>query len=258
MVSKRNIKAQKTKIFQVLESLKIENEEFNADNFNWKARVDDPKFEAILDYFVSYNEMSVEYERWHRNKDIPDDETKDLVLSSEVKLEDYIDETQIDLKKIANFLTGKEDTSATENELRKLKMLLDNTSKAGNTFLSMMVYKQMERVGKLIEALEVAESRLYSADSIMNTKPEYLGFLIERLTKTMDSSLAFIDKISNRDIEERKKAGTITINQQIVNQLGPTGGKEVTVISQPIRESFRLLAEKLTKTIEIKISEEKK
>jgi hypothetical protein len=251
MASSRNIKAQKTKIFQVLESLKLESEEFNADNFNWKARINDPKFKDILNYFVSYNEMSVEYDKWHNSKDMPEDETEELILSSEVKLEDYIDETQIDLKKIANFLTGKEDTSATDTELRKLKMLLDNTSKAGNTFLSMMLYKQMERVGKLIDSLEVAESRLYSAESILNTKPEYLGFLIERLTKTIDSSLAFIDKVSNREIEERKKGNHITINQHIVAQGNTPGGSDATTISQPVRESFRILAEKLTKTIEV-------
>lgn len=256
MASERNIKAQKTKIFQVLESLKMEGEEFDAVNFNWKARVNDPKFESILDYFVSYNEMALEYERWHRSKDIPEGETEELVMSSEVKLEDYIDETQIDLKKIANFLTGKEDTAASATELRKLKMLLDNTSKAGNTFLSMMVYKNMERVGKLIEALEVAESRLYSAESIMTTKPEYLGFLIERITKTLDTSLAFIDKVSNRDIEAAKKGASVTINQTVVqNTVVSEGG--ANTIPQPVRDSFRQLADKLSKTLEVKIDKDK-
>lgn len=256
MINKR-LRGSRTKVFLILESIKADNEKFNEESYSERARSSDPGFDKILEYFVSYQEMETEFKKWRKLGGFPEDEDEEaLMLSSEIKLEDYIGRTEIDLKKIANFLTGNSSVTATETELKKIKILLDNSSKAGNTFLSMMAYRQMERVSKLIDALELAESRMYSSEAILGTKPEYLGFLIERIAKTMESALAFIDKVSNRDIEAAKKGTSITLNHTTVNQIVSSNERAESQISQPVRDSFRILADKLARELSTEIKTE--
>lgn len=251
MVNKE-MRASRTKVFMILDSIQEDREKFNEETYTIRARSTDPGFGKILDYFVSYNEMQEEFKKWRKLGGFQEDfDEQELILSSEIRLEDYVGSTDIDLKKISKFLTGNSSVTATETELKKIKTLLDNSSKAGNTFLSMMAYRQMERVSKLIDALELAESRMYSSEAILRTKPEFLGFLIERIAKTMESALTFIDRVSNREIEERKKGNSITINHTVnqINTVETKGGE--MQISQPVRESFRALAGKLAKELSI-------
>jgi hypothetical protein len=121
----------------------------------------------------------------------------------------------LDLVKITNYLQGSK--SPTDSyEIDKLNNLLKNYSKAGNSFLAMSLYKQISRVSKLMDTLELVEKRLYEqVDELDN---QQLFMVITQITNSINQSLTFIDRICNRPQSSKKITNNILFNisQQVV------------------------------------------
>ena len=237
------VTSEKRRIFQIIEEMEATKQKFTQTNYSWLCRKFDPPYEDIFTkIFVSKEDMFEAFERWKKVKGA-DTEEELLVPKTEEEIAEEIETTSIDMEKVSNFLLGRSNIKTNAEEIDKLKLLLDNTSKTGNTFLNMMVYKQIERVSRLVSALEIAETRMYSTSVIETVSPNALVTIIDNINKTLKFTLEFIDKVSNRDLQEKMKGTHLTINQTIVTSPDPVSSN--TSLSKPARESIRLLADRL-------------
>lgn len=232
----------KLRIFYVLEEIEGRNEEFTEDNYNWHRRLSDPTYDSILNHFTSYEEMRSSYREYKIQKGANEEEVR-LAISSQAQIEDYARVNEINMKKVSAMLLGKVN-AGTQMELDKLHNLLRNTSKSGNVFLNMMVYRQIERMANLIDALDLAEKRMYSEEVIKTVNPDKLFLIIEQISKSIQTTLKFIDEISNRKYGDLKNSGNnITINQINVSESKDKPKQEV--FSKPTRDKIRKLAQQI-------------
>jgi len=241
----------KLKIFYVLEEMASRQEEFTEANYKWHRRLQDPNFDSILNQFTSYDEMHKAFNEYQLRKGQNEEEIQ-LVLSAQAETEDYARVNEINMKKISNLLLGKASPGG-EQELEKIHNMLRNTSKSGNVFLNMMVYRQIERMANLVDSLDLAEQRMYSDEVMKTVKPDKLFAMIDQINKSMQTTLKFIDDISNRQYGDMKNTGNnITINQiNVGTQSGekPTDG--TVALPKPTRDMLRRL------TTQIRIQAEK-
>lgn len=239
------ITSEKRRVYQILEEMEVTKQKFSQTNYDWLCRKFDPPYKDLFTkIFVSKEEMFKSFEHWRKTKS--SDVEEEILPKTIEDVENELEVNSIDMNKVSDFLLGRKDIQTNSAEIEKLKLLLDNTSKTGNTFLNMMVYKQIERVARLVSALEVAETRMYSTSVIETVSPRALVEIIDNINKTLKFTLEFIDKVSNRELKEKMKGANITINQTTINNsTSPDPVASNTSLSKPARESIRLLAEKL-------------
>jgi len=233
------VSSEKRRIFQILEELDATKQKFSETSYTWLCRKYDPTYKEVFKLFVSKEDLYKAYNSWKKVAKVTDTEEIPEETSAVAVVESIA--PSLDMTRISNFLLGRAPFEDNSEEINKLTRLLDTSSKTGNTYMSLMVYKQMERVSSLIDSLEVAERRMYSPEVIESVTPGNLLVLIESINKTIKFSLEFIDKVANRELTEKNKGVSITINQTVSKDVV----ERTTTLSKPARESVRILAKRL-------------
>ena len=147
----------------------------------------------------------------------------------------------VDLKKIINYLQGSSNDSDLA-EIDRVNGLLKTHNASGNAFLSMMVYKTMQRVAHLMDVASSIEQKLYDPAKI--TAGEYSQKDMERYylqaDDAMNKALAFIDKVCNRQVEKSR-----IVNNILINAPATTVDVEFN-LDKNKRERVRTLADKFS------------
>ncbi|QQO97350.1 hypothetical protein Molly5_67 [Maribacter phage Molly_5] len=157
------------------------------------------------------------------------------------------EEDNLDLNKIVKYLSGSNSIQDIQ-ESDKLALLLRNYSKAGNAYLAMMVYKTMERVSRMMTALDFLEAKLYSqAELDKMWDPEQMSELIVQINNTMNNGINFIMQMSSKRIENKYKATNFNFNINTFTNVETTDNAKLLDSTQ--RQNMRDLVEKVKASI---------
>jgi hypothetical protein len=154
----------------------------------------------------------------------------------------------LDMHRISSYLKGS--SSPTDaKEVDKLNLLLRNYSKAGNMFLGFQVYKTMERVAKLMDALSHLEEKLYSKDSIRkmveNDDNQNMFLIIQQINTSINNSLTFINNICNKNNTSfANVVNNVVINYTPDSNISNKENKDI-VLDRTQRENIRAMAQKI-------------
>jgi len=100
----------------------------------------------------------------------------------------------VSLRKVIGYINGK---PATVSEVQHMEKLLSSFKSNLNGFMALVVYKQMQRVSRLLDAMDKIESRLYSHANIDSKSDEELMPLFLSIQTSMNESLRFLENTSN-------------------------------------------------------------
>lgn len=100
----------------------------------------------------------------------------------------------VSLRRVIGYINGQ---PATVSEVQHMEKLLSSFKSNLNGFMALVVYKQMQRVARLLDAMDKIETRLYSQSSINSRPDDELMPLFISIQSSMNESLRFLENVSN-------------------------------------------------------------
>jgi hypothetical protein len=128
---------------------------------------------------------------------LPEMEGAEVILpqTDVVSMSPVVEETNIvSLTRVIGYINGKQASVA---EVQDMEKLLSSFKSNLNGFMALVVYKQMQRVARLLDAMDKIESRLYSSSSIDSRPVDELLPLFISIQSSMNECLRFLENVSN-------------------------------------------------------------
>lgn len=146
----------------------------------------------------------------------------------------------VSLVTLVEYLNGR---SVSAEDHRKIESQLVNFKSNLNGFMTMVVYKQMQRLARLLDAADAMEARLYTAQTISELDIEGLNKMAFTIQNSMNKTLEFLMQMTN-DVNMRNM---LNKSEAFLTPPGKTddGSKikvDVTSFSKESRDRIRSVA----------------